>query len=471
MTIISKILVANRGEIAVRIIRTCKNLGINTVAIYSEADKNSLHVKLADEAYCVGPARPDLSYLNEDAILTVAMAAKCDAIHPGYGFLSENADFAEKVEQIGCVFIGPSHKAIRLLGQKSVAREMMRQVGVPVMPGSENCISSIEEGEKIAEKVGYPVLVKATAGGGGKGMRLIEKPSDFAKLCQIAQSEALSAFGDDRVYVEKYMLNPRHIEVQIVADYLGRVFALGVRECTIQRRHQKLIEESSSVALTPELRKAICETALKVVRTINNGKEGVIYHGVGTVEFLLDEDGHFFFMEMNTRLQVEHPVTEMTCGGYDMVYLQIADAFQEEPLPFENEIFETNGWAIECRINAEDPTASFVPSPGLIEKYVVPGGPFVRVDSAVYQGYEIPANYDTMISKLIVWGMTRDEAICRMAAALEEYDIQGVSNTISFHKFIMNNRDFVRGNFSTNFVDTHFNEYLDYLKKNSKVNK
>ena len=461
---ISKILIANRGEIAVRIIRTCKSLDIRTVAVYSEADKDSLHVKMADEAYCIGPARPDLSYLNMEAILTVAQMTECDAIHPGYGFLSENPEFAEKTEQFGCVFIGPNYKAIRLLGQKSAARDIMKKAGIPVMPGSDSCISSPEEGAKIAAQIGYPVLIKATSGGGGKGMRLVEKPEDFIKLCQTAQAEADSAFGDDRVYVEKYMINPRHIEVQIVADQWGRVFALGVRECSIQRRHQKLLEESSSVALTPELRKQIAETALKVVRTINNGKDGVIYHNLGTVEFLLDEDGHFFFMEMNTRLQVEHPVTEMTCGGYDLVALQIADAMKEEPLPLENEILETHGWAIECRINAEDPTSAFVPSPGVIEKYVAPGGLNVRLDTAVYQGYKIPSCYDTMIGKLIVWGNNRDEAISRMLVALDEFEIEGVANTIDFHKYILNNRDFYNGCFSTAFVEKNYDDYLNKIK-------
>lgn len=465
---INKLLIANRGEIAVRIIRTCKTIGIATVAIYSEADKEALHVKLADEAYCIGPANPELSYLNVDSILTLAKMTECDAIHPGYGFLSENPDFAEKVEQVGCIFVGPNHKAIRLLGQKSAAREIMKNAGIPVMPGSDSCIKSPEEGAEIAKAIGYPVLIKATSGGGGKGMRLVEKPEDFVNLCQMAQAESAAAFGDDRVYVEKYMKNPRHIEVQIAADQYGGVFALGVRECSIQRRHQKLLEESSSVALTPELRKKIAETALKVVRTINNGKDGIIYHNLGTVEFLLDEDGHFFFMEMNTRLQVEHPVTEMTCGQ-DLVALQICDAMKE-PLDLDPdiEIIEPNGWAIECRINAEDPTTSFIPSPGKIEKYIAPGGLNVRIDTAVYDGYLIPSCYDTMIAKLITWGRNRDEAIFRMSAALDEYEIKGVANTISFHKFIMNNTEFLRGNFSTAFVDKYYDEFLTKIRMTEK---
>lgn len=465
---INKLLIANRGEIAVRIIRTCKTIGITTVAIYSEADKEALHVKLADEAYCIGPANPEFSYLNVDSILTLAKMTECDAIHPGYGFLSENPDFAEKVEQVGCIFVGPNHKAIRLLGQKSAAREIMKNAGIPVMPGSDSCIKSPEEGAEIAKAIGYPVLIKATSGGGGKGMRLVEKPEDFVNLCQMAQAESAAAFGDDRVYVEKYMKNPRHIEVQIAADQYGGVFALGVRECSIQRRHQKLLEESSSVALTPELRTKIAETALKVVRTINNGKDGIIYHNLGTVEFLLDEDGHFFFMEMNTRLQVEHPVTEMTCGQ-DLVALQICDAMKE-PLDLDPdiEIIEPNGWAIECRINAEDPTTSFIPSPGKIEKYIAPGGLNVRIDTAVYDGYLIPSCYDTMIAKLITWGRNRDEAIFRMSAALDEYEIKGVANTISFHKFIMNNTEFLRGNFSTAFVDKYYDEFLTKIRMTEK---
>ena len=344
----------------------------------------------------------------------------------------------------------------------------MKNAGVPVMPGSDSCIKTPEEGAEIADAIGYPVLIKATSGGGGKGMRLVEKPEDFVKLCQMAQAEAASAFGDDRVYVEKYMKNPRHIEVQIAADQYGSVFALGVRECSIQRRHQKLLEESSSVALTPELRTKIAETALKVVRTINNGKDGIIYHNLGTVEFLLDEDGHFFFMEMNTRLQVEHPVTEMTCG-YDLVTLQICDAMKE-PLDLDPdiEIIEPNGWAIECRINAEDPTDSFMPSPDKIEKYVAPGGLNVRIDTAVYEGYRIPSCYDTMIAKLITWGRNRDEAISRMDAALDEYQIEGVANTISFHKYIMNNPEFIRGNFSTAFVDKYYDKFLEKIRKTEK---
>lgn len=471
---IDKLLIANRGEIAVRIIRTCKNIGIKTVAIYSEADKDSMYVKMADEAYCVGPAKSELSYLNMQAIITLAIFTGCSAIHPGYGFLSENADFAEKVEnasenaQSNLVFIGPKYQAIRLLGQKAVAKDIMRKAGVPVIPGSESTISSPEEGKKIADSIGYPVLIKATSGGGGKGMRLVESPDDFIELCRTAQTEASIAFGDGRVYIEKYMQNPRHIEVQIASDVLGRVFALGVRECSIQRRHQKLLEESSSVALTPELKLRIEEAALKAIRAVNNGKDGIIYRGLGTVEFLLNQDGSFYFMEVNTRLQVEHPVTEVTCGGQDLVALQIWDAMNE-PFEMENEILENNGWAIECRINAEDPENNFMPSPGVITKLRLPGGPYVRVDTCVYEGYQIPSCYDTLIAKLIVWGRDRDEAISRMTTALSEFKIEGIANTISFQQYILNSNDFYSGKFSTDFVEKHYDDYLRMMK--NKKNK
>lgn len=447
----SKILIANRGEIAVRIIRTCKRMGIATVAVYSEADQNSLHVKMADEAYCIGPARPDLSYLNIPNILSVAHATNCEAIHPGYGFLSENPNFAEIVDKCGFVFIGPDHRAIERMGQKSVARDLMIRSGVPVMPGSQGSVETVEEALEIARGIGFPVLVKATSGGGGKGMRLVEKPEDFAGLFRMAQGEAEASFGDKRVYVEKYMRNPRHVEVQIIADQHGKVVALGERECSIQRRHQKLIEESPSPAVTPDLRRRMAETAVKAAKAIN-------YHNAGTIEFLLDSDGNFFFMEMNTRLQVEHPVTEMVCN-FDLVELQLRVA-SGEPLPIEGELVEPNGWAIECRVNAEDPAMSFIPCPGRIERYLVPGGPWVRVDSAAYQGYLISSNYDSMVAKLIVWGRTREEAMDRMIAALSEFDIKGIETTIPFHIFVLKHHEFRSGNFSTSFVDRNFAAFM-----------
>jgi len=453
----SKILIANRGEIAVRIIRTCKRMGIATVAVFSEADQNALHVKLADEAYCIGPARPDLSYLNIPNLLSVAHATNCEAIHPGYGFLSENPNFAEVAEKCGFVFIGPDHRAIERMGQKSVARELMIRSNVPVMPGSQSSIENVEEGLKIAREIGYPVLIKATSGGGGKGMRLVEKEEDFSRLCEMAQGEAQGSFGDGRVYVEKYMKNPRHVEVQIIADQFGKVVALGERECSIQRRHQKLIEESPSPAVTPEIRAKMAETAIKAAKAIN-------YRNAGTIEFLLDSDGNFFFMEMNTRLQVEHPVTEMVCN-YDLVELQLRVA-AGEALPIEGDLVEPNGWAIECRINAEDPSMSFIPCPGKIEKYLVPGGPWVRVDSAAYENYVVSSNYDSMVAKLIVWGRNRHEALDRMSAALKEYEIKGIETTIPFHIHVMKHPDFRSGNFSTSFVDRNFEQFINEINEN-----
>ncbi|MEW6709569.1 MAG: acetyl-CoA carboxylase biotin carboxylase subunit [Candidatus Riflebacteria bacterium] len=458
----SKILIANRGEIAVRIIRTCRRMGIATVAVYSEADQNALHVKMADEAYCIGPARPDLSYLNIPNLLSVAHATNCEAIHPGYGFLSENPNFAEVAEKCGFVFIGPEHRAIERMGQKSVARELMIKSGVPVMPGSQSSIETVEEGLKIARDIGFPVLIKATSGGGGKGMRLVEKEEDFARLCEMAQGEAQSSFGDKRVYVEKYMRNPRHVEVQIIADNFGKVVALGERECSIQRRHQKLIEESPSPAVTPEIRRKMADTAIKAAKAIN-------YRNAGTIEFLLDSDGNFFFMEMNTRLQVEHPVTEMVCN-FDLVELQLRVA-SGEPLPIEEELVQPDGWAVECRINAEDPALSFIPCPGKIHKYLAPGGPWVRVDSAAYENYVVSSNYDSMVAKLIVWGRTRNEALDRMTAALKEYDIQGIETTIPFHLHVLKHPDFRSGNFSTSFVDKHFEQFIRELKESSTQEK
>lgn len=452
----SRILVANRGEIAVRIIRTCKRLGVETVAVYSEADSEALHVKLADQAYCIGPARPDLSYLNIPNILSVANATNCEAIHPGYGFLSENAGFAEVAQKCGFVFIGPDHRAIERMGQKSIARDLMIRSGVPVMPGSQTSIESADEALKVAHEVGFPVLIKATSGGGGKGMRLVEEEKDFKALFQMAQSEAQASFGDNRVYVEKYMKNPRHVEVQIMADSQGNVVALGERECSIQRRHQKLIEEAPSPAVSPALRKKMSQTAVNAAKAIN-------YQNAGTVEFLLDSDGNFFFMEMNTRLQVEHPVTEMICD-HDLVELQLLVA-SGEPLPFTQDLVEPRGWAIECRINAEDPSSSFMPSPGKIHKYVTPGGPWVRIDSAAYENYLVGSCYDSMVAKLIVWGNTRKEAIDRMTVALNEYEIKGIETTIPFHLHVLKHPDFRSGNFSTNFVEKNFEQFNKEAKE------
>lgn len=456
----SKILIANRGEIAVRIIRTCRRMGISTVAVFSEADRESLHVKMADEAYCIGPARPDLSYLKVPNILSVAQATHCEAIHPGYGFLSENPTFAEITSKCGFVFIGPPHRAIERMGQKSVARDLMQRSGVPIMPGSTESIDDPKKALDIAHDIGFPVLIKATAGGGGKGMRLVENPDDFNGLYQTARAEAQASFGDPRVYIEKYMRDPRHIEVQILADNHGNVFSFGERECSIQRRHQKLIEESPSPVITPELRARMSETAIKAARAIE-------YRNAGTIEFLFDGSGNFFFMEMNTRLQVEHPVTELVYG-YDLAELQLRIASGEK-LSIDQNNLVPNGWALECRINAEDVQNSFAPSPGLISKYVVPGGPWVRVDSAMFQGCNVSPNYDSMIAKLAVWGRTRHEAIDRMSAALHEYVIEGFSTTIPFHKYVMRHADFRDGQFSTNFIDRNFGKLVDSIKNASKL--
>jgi acetyl-CoA carboxylase biotin carboxylase subunit len=453
----TKILIANRGEIAVRIIRTCRRMGIKTVAVYSQADKNSLHVRMADEAYCIGPARPDLSYLNFQSILSIAKATNAQAIHPGYGFLSENAAFAEVAEKCGFAFIGPDPRAIERMGQKSVARNLMIKAGVPVMPGSPNNIEDENEALEIAESIGFPVLVKATAGGGGKGMRLIQEKKDFINLFKMARAEAEASFGDGRVYIEKYMVEPRHVEIQVIADKHGKVVAVGERECSIQRRHQKLIEESPSPAIDLELRQKMSEAAIKAAKAVD-------YFSAGTIEFLLDKSGNFYFMEMNTRLQVEHPVSELT-SNLDLVELQLRVAAGEK-LEIQEEILQPKGWAIECRINAEDPFNGFSPSPGKIEQYMVPGGPWVRVDSACYPGYEISPSYDSMVAKLIVWGNNREEAIDRMSAALREYEIVGIETTIPFQYFVMQNEEFRSGNFSTAFVDNNINEFLDEFVPN-----
>jgi acetyl-CoA carboxylase biotin carboxylase subunit len=446
-----KVLIANRGEIAVRVIRTCKRMGIATVAVFSEADRQALHVQMADEAYCIGPARPDLSYLNIPNILSVAQATKAEAIHPGYGFLSENPSFSEITAKCGFVFIGPSHRAIERMGQKSMARDIMQKSGVPVMPGSSGSIETPEEGLKVAREVGFPVLVKASAGGGGKGMRLVETEDRFKVLFETAQGEAKSAFGDGRVYVEKYLQNPRHIEIQIMADMHGNVFAFGERECSIQRRHQKLIEEAPSSAVTKEIRTRMAETAIKAAKAID-------YVNAGTIEFLMDSTGKFYFMEMNTRLQVEHPVTELVYG-HDLVELQLKAAYGEK-LELRQEDLKPRGWAMECRINAEDPHNNFSPSPGRITTYQVPGGPWVRIDSAAYPDYVVSPTYDSMVAKLAVWGPNRRDAIDRMKVALKEYTIEGIKTAIPFHLFVMDHPDFREGNFSTKFVDANFNQFL-----------
>ncbi|HHY22051.1 MAG TPA: acetyl-CoA carboxylase biotin carboxylase subunit [Bacilli bacterium] len=439
-----KILIANRGEIAVRIIRACKELGIETVAVYSEADKDALHVKLADEAYCIGPHLSSKSYLNMVNLLSIALKTGAEAVHPGYGFLAENADFAELCAENQIVFIGPSPEAINKMGAKAVARETMEAAGVPIVPGTDGIIEDIDKALETAREIGYPVMVKATAGGGGKGMRLAESEADLEKAIKMAQQEAETAFGNAGVYLEKFVEEPRHVEIQIIADSFGNVVHLGERDCSIQRRHQKLIEEAPSPALDEELRKQMGEAALKAAKAVN-------YCGAGTVEFLLDKHKKFYFMEMNTRIQVEHPVTELVTG-FDLIKEQILVAAGQK-LSFAQEDVKINGWAIECRINAENPDKNFMPSPGQVEMYLPPGGMGVRVDSAVYPGYVITPFYDSMVAKLIVHGKDREEAIARMKRALNEFVIEGVSTTIPFHLRLLEHEGFVSGDFDTKFLE------------------
>lgn len=440
----SKILIANRGEIALRIIRTCEELGIATVAVHSTIDRNSLHVQLADEAVCIGEPPSGKSYLNIPNIIAAALTRNATAIHPGYGFLAENARFAEICADHQISFIGPTPDAIRAMGDKSTAKKTMQRVGVPTVPGSKGLVHNEEEAREIARAIGYPVIIKATAGGGGRGMRLVPSDDELSKLFHAAQGEAEAAFGNPGVYVEKFVQNPRHIEFQILADSYGNVVHLGERECSIQRRHQKLLEEAPSSAITPELRSRMGAAAVAAAKSIN-------YVGAGTVEFLLDRSGDFYFMEMNTRIQVEHPVTEMITG-IDLIAEQIRIA-QEESLRFTQEEIELRGHAIECRINAEDPDHNFRPSPGRISGYLPPSGPGVRMDSHVYTDYEIPPYYDSLIGKLIVWGSDRPSAILRMKRALRECAVTGLPTTINFHQRILETPEFQKGDIYTNFVD------------------
>ncbi|PCN42656.1 acetyl-CoA carboxylase biotin carboxylase subunit [Brevibacillus laterosporus] len=441
-----KILIANRGEIAVRVIRACRELGIQTVAVYSEADREALHVKLADEAYCIGPTASKDSYLNMASIMSVATKVGADAIHPGYGFLAENADFAEICSACNITFIGPDPEAITGMGDKSTAKDTMKRAGVPTVPGTDGLIESIAEALDTAKEIGYPVMVKATAGGGGRGMRVAVDDEDLEKAIRQAQNEAKTAFGNAGVYLEKFVEGPRHVEIQIMGDKHGNVVYLGERDCSIQRRHQKLVEEAPSPALSQELRKQMGEAAVAAAQAVN-------YHGAGTVEFLLDKHGQFYFMEMNTRIQVEHPVTEMITG-IDLIKEQISVAYGNQ-LSFTQDDIVLNGWSIECRINAENPAKGFMPSPGKIEGYLAPGGFGVRIDSAVYPGYPIPPYYDSMIAKVIVWGKTREEAIERMKRALQELMIEGVHTTIPFHLKLLEHDVFISGQFDTKFLETY----------------
>ncbi|MBI4652261.1 acetyl-CoA carboxylase biotin carboxylase subunit [Candidatus Desantisbacteria bacterium] len=444
-----KILIANRGEIALRIIRACKELGIKTVAVYSEADRDSLHVRYADEDVCIGPGEAGKSYLHVPSIISAAEITDAEAIHPGYGFLAENAHFSEICESCKIKFIGPSSDTIRKAGNKSMARKVMMGAGVPVIPGSEGDIKTEEQALEIANKIGYPVIIKAAAGGGGKGMRIAHTEISLTNALMSTKAEANAAFGSDEVYIEKYIEEPRHIEVQILADKFGNVIHLGERDCSIQRRHQKLLEESPAPGLPPDVREKICAAGLNVARTVN-------YVSAGTVEFLMDKYFNFYFIEMNTRIQVEHPVTEIV-AGVDIIKQQILIA-ADKKLSFKQEDIKFSGHSIECRINAEDPDNNFMPSPGQITTYSAPGGPGVRVDSHAYQGYIIPPYYDSMIGKLIVKENTRLEAIKRMERALDEYIIEGIKTTIPFHKKILSNASFQGGKFNTGFISTLTND-------------
>jgi acetyl-CoA carboxylase biotin carboxylase subunit len=441
-----KILIANRGEIALRVMRACREMGIGTVAIYSEADRDSLHVRFADEAYCVGPAPSARSYLNIPNILSTALLAGVDAIHPGYGYLAERAHFAEICETHGLKFIGPRPNSIEQAGDKVLAKKTMKQAGVPVIPGSDGSITDEATALAVAEKVGYPVLVKAASGGGGKGMRIATNPQELIKVISIASQEAEKAFANAEVYIEKFIEEPRHIEMQIIADEYGNTVYLGERECSVQRRYQKLIEESPAPGVSEATRQAMGEAAVLAAKAVN-------YASVGTVEFLLDQSGQFYFMEMNTRIQVEHPVTEAVTG-IDLVKEQIRIAAGEE-LGYTQEDIALSGHAIECRINAEDPDRDFFPSPGKIIFYHEPGGLGVRVDSSAYAGYTVSPYYDPMFGKLICHAPDRDEAIARMNSALREFTVEGIKTTIPFHLKVLANKDFQLGNITTNFIERH----------------
>jgi acetyl-CoA carboxylase, biotin carboxylase subunit len=443
---INKILVANRGEIAVRIIRACRELGIQAVAVYSEADRESLHVRLADEAYCIGPTASKDSYLNLTNIMSVATLTECDAIHPGYGFLSENADFAEISESCNIAFIGPSAEAISRMGDKSVAKQTMKEADVPVIPGSDGLIEDIDEAVRIAREIGYPVIIKATAGGGGRGIRLADDEEMLVREITTAQQEAEKAFGNAGVYLEKYLTGMKHVEIQVIADKHGNVCHLGERDCSVQRRRQKLVEEAPCPVMTPALRERMGQAAVRAAKAVN-------YSGAGTIEFLLGPDGQFYFMEMNTRIQVEHPVTEMITN-IDLIKEMISIA-EGNPLSFTQEQVKFEGAAIEFRINAEDPDRNFMPSPGRIGFYLPPGGPGVRVDSGAYPQYMISPHYDSMVAKLIVWAPTREEAIARGRRALSEFVIEGVKTTIPFHLKLLEHPIFHKGTFDIKFLEEH----------------
>ncbi len=446
---IKKILVANRGEIALRIMKTARNMGIRTVAIYSEADRNAPHVKFADEAVCIGPPPSNESYLLGDKIIKVAKELNVDAIHPGYGFLSENAEFGEHVEKSGMIFIGPKSYAIRIMGSKLAAKDAVKKYDIPMVPGTDEAITDVGAAKEIAKEIGFPILIKASAGGGGKGMRIVENAKEFEDQMKRAISEAENAFGDGSVFIEKFVTSPRHIEIQVLADNFGNTVYLFERECSIQRRHQKVVEEAPSSVLTPELRKQMGEAAVKVAKACD-------YVGAGTVEFLLDDKHNFYFLEMNTRLQVEHPVTEFITG-LDLVEQQINIA-NNEKLSFSQEDLKITGHSFELRVYAEDPLNNFMPSVGKLEVYRPPSGKNIRVDDGFTEGMQVPIQYDPMLSKLITYGKTRNEAMQRMLEAISEYDVEGVSTTLPFGKFVFEHEAFRSGNFDTNFVKKYYSE-------------
>ncbi len=448
---IEKVLVANRGEIAVRIIRACKEMGIATVAVYSTADEEALHVQLADEAVCIGSPLPKNSYLNIENIISAAVLTGCDALHPGFGFLSENAKFAEICEKCGITFIGPTGEMIRLMGDKAKAREMMIAAGVPVVPGSEGKIEDLGEAMCLADSMGYPVILKAAAGGGGRGMRIVWKKEEFEKAFLSASSEAENAFGDGSMYLEKYIQNPRHIEFQILSDAYGNVVHLGERDCSLQRRHQKVMEEAPSPFLNDDMRRRMGEIAVKAAKAVN-------YQNAGTIEFIVDSSGEFYFIEMNTRIQVEHPITEMVTG-IDLIKAQIKIA-AKEPLALTQKDVSIKGHAIECRINAENPLLNFKPCAGTIEELYLPGGRGVRIESALYESYKVPPTYDSMLAKVITFGDTREEAIAIMKRALEEMVIEGIDTNVFFQYQLLNETAFVEGNFDTSFIERNLEKIL-----------
>ena len=456
---LKKVLIANRGEIAVRIIRACREAGLQCVTVYSTADRTALHAEIADESVCIGPPSVQDSYLNMNALISACQNTGATALHPGFGFLSESAEFAQLCIDNGITFIGPSPESISMLGDKARAKETMKAAGVPVIPGSDGAISSVEEAKKIAAEIGYPVLVKASAGGGGRGIRRIDREDQLEEQMSVAKEEAKLFFGNDEVYLEKLIVGPHHVEIQIIADQMGNTVALGERDCSMQRRNQKVLEESPSPLMTPELRKAMQEAAVRAAKACG-------YYNAGTIEFLVDDDRNFYFMEMNTRIQVEHPVTEWVTG-FDLVQTQLLVA-QGKPLPFTQEDIQVRGHAIECRINAENPEQGFRPSPGKIRSLHIPGGPGIRVDSAVYQGYTIPPYYDSMIAKLIVHAPTRSQAIMKMRWALAEFIVDGIDSNIDFQLRLIKNKDFEAGTYDNTFLEKFLADSKNGEKENGK---